>query len=322
MPAPEVLDEWAVVVQAGQSLTADQEEQKKKKDEEEKTEQEKNKEEEGQGWTVVEEAKDEEDKEEAKENEESLSEMRQYIHERHVSWISWHITLNNHASTRPDAHGGKIVESVTNCKTTRMLAPEKWRCVIAMPHSFRPGDGWKLDTVGEGKTAKEADEAACEAAVALLLIRNHSQVVLRPKHWTVTPEDLVRDMPAPKGKSGDVRQALPVHVRAKSEHAGDVGAAMAPGDRDAAVEKVLRDVLTSHGGTVNPARIQHRRLIEHGLAAPGTAKAFETLDRLLPPEGLRPWIRLHPAFVYKDVDGGMQISWAPGHAPAFGSAAP
>ena len=273
------LDDREVVVQAGQSLTAE---------------------------------------------EESLTEMRQYIRERHVDpkRISWHFTLNNHASTRPDQYGGRIVESVSQCKAHENLAPGKWRCHIALPHSFRPGDGLALEAVGEGATEKEADEAACESAVALLLLRNPSDVVLRPKHWKVSIADLVRDMPAPKGRSGDEHQALPVHVRTKSEHAGDVGAAMAPEDRDRVLEKILTDVLTTHLGTVDPARIFHRRLVEQGLAVPGAPKTWQRLDELLPPGGLRPWIEKHPAFVCKDVKGRMEVSWAPGHAPAIGSAAP
>ena len=39
-----------------------------------------------------------------------------YIQQYHVAGISWHTTLNNHASTRPKAYGGKPVHSVTACK--------------------------------------------------------------------------------------------------------------------------------------------------------------------------------------------------------------
>ena len=335
----------ADVIPAGQSLTAGEEKGRvEEKDEEQEKEDERNKE--SQGKKEKEQNKQEKEKEDnqgslaAEEvhdleivaqagqsltaDEESLAEMIQYIHQRHVDpkIVSWHFTLNNHSSTRPDGYGGKVVESVGKCKATRRLAPGKWQCVISMPNSFLPGDGWGLEAVGEGKTEKEADEAACEAAIALLLLRNPSQVVLRPKHWTVPIDELVRDLPAPSVGAGDMRQALPVHVRTKSEHAGDVGAAMTPEDRDSAVEKVLSDILIAHGGTFNPAHIQHWRLVEQGLAPSGARKAYETLDRLLPPAGLRPFIQRRSAFVYKDVDGGMEISWSPGHAPAFGSAAP
>ena len=39
-----------------------------------------------------------------------------YIQQYHVPGISWHTTLNNHASTRPKAYGGKLVDSLTECK--------------------------------------------------------------------------------------------------------------------------------------------------------------------------------------------------------------
>ena len=35
------------------------------------------------------------------------------IQEKHVTHVKWHTALNNHASTRPDVHGGKLVNSVT-----------------------------------------------------------------------------------------------------------------------------------------------------------------------------------------------------------------
>ena len=40
-----------------------------------------------------------------------------YIQQYHATGISWHTTLNNHASTRPKAYGGKLVDSLTECKT-------------------------------------------------------------------------------------------------------------------------------------------------------------------------------------------------------------
>ncbi len=253
-------------------------------------------------------------------DEESLTKMREYLEERHVKNINWHFTLNNHASTRPHVHGGKLVESVTKCKTFEQVAPNKFRCRLTLPNSFKPGDGIVLETCGEGRSEKEADESACEAAFALLLLHSPDKVVLRPKHWTVSPQELVDGLPR---RSRDAHQALPVHEREKSEHAGALGAAMVPEELDGAVQKILDDILRSHGGTMNPARINHQLLVEHHLADPGEKKMWQRLDELLPPDGLRLWIDMHPAFEYKELDqGGMVVTWAPGHAPAFGSAVP
>ena len=46
-----------------------------------------------------------------------------YIQQYHVTYISWHTTLNNHASTRPKAYGGKLVDSVTACKAFEQSLP-------------------------------------------------------------------------------------------------------------------------------------------------------------------------------------------------------
>ena len=97
-----------------------------------------------------------------------------YLAEHHVSTVSWHLTLNNHASTRPKSHGGPLVRAVTDCKTYTRVAPgsasqtfythvapgsasasDSWRCSLDLPNSFTLNDGIRLQTEGYGSTRKK-----------------------------------------------------------------------------------------------------------------------------------------------------------------------
>ena len=85
-----------------------------------------------------------------------LSAAEDYIQHYHVPGVSWHMSLNNHASTRPKAHGGKLVHSTTACNKFEQSpgnAPgstsASWRCSLDLPNSFAPGDGRVLHAVGE-----------------------------------------------------------------------------------------------------------------------------------------------------------------------------
>ena len=85
-----------------------------------------------------------------------------------------------------------------------------------------------VKTFGEGQAKEAASEEACDTAFAVLLHHNPSHVVLRPKHWTLSLEDLFVGLPAGARGPGDAHQALPVFKRVDSEHQGKVGAAMTP----------------------------------------------------------------------------------------------
>ena len=143
-----------------------------------------------------------------------------YLVEHKVKHISWHIILNNHASTRPKMYGGKIVDSVTACKEYKApgSASAEWECTVSLPHSFVNGDGLRLVTTGRGSSRDEASEVACLEAVATLIVQNPSEFVLRPKHWhwTVNPSELLAGLPC--ADAG--HQALPVHVPARLRGAG------------------------------------------------------------------------------------------------------
>ena len=109
-----------------------------------------------------------------------------YIQQYHVTGISWHTTLNNHASTRPKAYGGKLVDSLTERKAFEQSlgsAPVSdsatWRCRLVLPNSFVLGDGRVLQATGEGGTQYEASEneraRLCQRSRAELVFNGLSQ---------------------------------------------------------------------------------------------------------------------------------------------------
>ena len=110
---------------------------------------------------------------------ERLQAVEVYITEHHKG--SWHTTLNNHASTRPKAYGGPLVNAVTACKSySQSLAAPGGACKLCLldfPNSFAPSDGRRLQAQGSGKSENEASENACRQAVAKLLLMEPSQVV-------------------------------------------------------------------------------------------------------------------------------------------------
>ena len=144
-----------------------------------------------------------------------------YLENHHKG--SWHTTLNNHASTRPKEYGGPLVHSVTSCKmfTASGSASDNWVCVLHLPNSFEPNDGIELHVEGQGKTNAEASDSACRRAMAQLLSQQPSQVILRPRHWTISLAQLLAGMPG----AGVTNEPLPVHVPARHREAGADAAA-------------------------------------------------------------------------------------------------
>ena len=229
-------------------------------------------------------------------------EVEAYLLEQHVSSISWHFVLNNHASTRPEQLGGPIVKSVTACKdfSAPSSASANWQCILDLPHSFANGDGRRVVVHGEGKTKEDASEAACLHAVASLISANPSEFLLRPKHWKVTPDTLLENLPG----ADAVHQALPVPVPARLR---DAGADAAIPDADARVADLVRQCLHAHGGEFDPAKISHKKM---GLE-PGDEPVYSMLNKLLVPGSLKAFVAKHPEFSWKpNGTKGMTISWA------------
>ena len=232
-------------------------------------------------------------------------EVHAYLRERKRDSISWHIVLNNHASTRPKHHGGPVVLSVTACKTFSepRSASGEWECRLDLPNSFADGDGLRCRTRGTGGRKDEASEDACFRAVAHLIRAEPSKFLLRPRHWTVSLAALLDGLPG----AAAGQQPLPVHIPARLQGAGEEATAPGAGARVAAL---LRACLWHHGGEVDPSWISHRRMGRR----PDEERVYTELNRLLPPGGLKAFVESHPEFSYKTHGGGtrMVITWAEG----------
>jgi hypothetical protein len=234
----------------------------------------------------------------------------------------WHLTLNNHASTRPKIYGGPLVPSVSNCKTFAPpgSASAAWRCSLDLPHSFTPDDGRRLEATGYGKTKEQASEVACRRAMALLLMTSPGEVVLRPTHWWISPSSLLEGLPG----TDVVHQALPVHVPARSLEAGVDAARLTEAEVNDRVATLLRRCLRAHEGSFDPARISRRALDQE----PDEEPVYSQLNKLLERNQLRTFVDSHPEFSWSvapwsSLGLGMVITWAldaPPLAPSSASA--
>jgi hypothetical protein len=217
-----------------------------------------------------------------------LAEVEDYLERNHSANITWHMTLNNHASTRPKAMGGKIVPAVSNCKTYAVVQSAEKLC-LRMPHSFAAGDNKAFIIECEGESKVEASEKACRQAIARLMLENASQVLLRPKHWTIPIQDVVAGLPHPPG----LHQALPVHVRRPLSAEGNaLGSTLEPDERDSRAAELVRQCLMAHGGSFDPSRISHRSM---GLQD-GDDQTYSKFDQLFEPGALRGFIERSSEF--------------------------
>ena len=138
---------------------------------------------------------------------------------------------------------------------------------------------------------------------------------MREAHWRIPLSALLEGLPGTE----TVHQALPVHVPARSREAGVEAETLTDAEVDDRVAELLRRCLHTHGGEFDPSRISSKALGQE----PGEDKFWNQLNKLLPPEGLRPFIERNPEFFYTSSDpNGMLISWAPSSASASGTEQP
>ena len=121
---------------------------------------------------------------------------------------SWHIILNNHASTRPTCFGGALCQSVKECRTFK-VRQGRTMCTLRFPNSFCKDDGIVFETIVPGNTQADAINKVCQTAVAMYLRHYPGQVVLRAAHWTISVENLMVKV---NEINNAVAQVVPVHV--------------------------------------------------------------------------------------------------------------
>ena len=78
-------------------------------------------------------------------------------------------------------------------------------------------------------------------------------------------------------------------------------------ERDAEVFACIWQILESHGGKFNPARIEHRKF---DAGATGVQKAYVQLDELLAPHELWDWVQASDDFDCVRDGNSMVVSWA------------
>ena len=134
---------------------------------------------------------------------EQLEPVKELLDRHKQPGILWHHVLNRHR--------------VTECKTFT-VQPEGptpgsasvVKCTLRLPNSFAPGDGLEVLTHGSATSAPAASEDACHAAIATLLCRGASKIVLTPWHWKIPIDVLIAEVDAILHAQN---QALPVHER-------------------------------------------------------------------------------------------------------------
>ena len=82
-----------------------------------------------------------------------------FLKEHHVATTSWHHVLNNTTRARPNAHGGKVVHSLTDHKQFEAQgessATPMIRCTLRLPNIFAAGDGKVLEITGIGQKPRK-----------------------------------------------------------------------------------------------------------------------------------------------------------------------
>ena len=176
-----------------------------------------------------------------------------------------------------------------------------------MPNSFARGDGRVLHSTGEGGTKDEASENACRQAIAQLLLADPSQVLLRPKHWTIPLNALLEGLPQHLDAPATQHQALPVHVRARVVEAAAEAASLSEDQVRERVTDIIKQCLNAHGGSFDPSQIRHKNL---GLL-PSGERMYSRLNKLLQPGQLREFVDGHPEFEWHQKETrGMVVTWA------------
>ena len=145
--------------------------------------------------------------------------------------------------------------------------------------------------------------------VAKMLAANPGGFTLREKHWTVDISEVVRRVNAVLLQPLAHPVALPPNRRgATGPNGGGLrGRGMDLVERDAEVFACIWQILESHGGKFNPARIEHRKF---DAVATGVQKAYVQLDELLAPHELWDWVQASDYFDCVRDGNSMVVSWA------------
>jgi hypothetical protein len=236
-----------------------------------------------------------------------------------VDNIRWHIVLNNHASTRPKEHGGKLCNSITACKQFDRVGT-RYRCRLKLPNSYTPDDGREVSATAVAAVKETASEDACCKVFARLCSDLHGlrRVIFRSVHYNVPCQELVDDIVAiinnthDGGPSATVRPLAEHHAASGATFAGTLQDVPA-GDLDRAAE-LIRLCLQAHDGGFFPSNIDHKKIVAVG--GEPQVKAYAQLATLIPEKGLKQFIEQHPDFDSEEKGGRLYITWKSPTSPA------
>ena len=247
----------------------------------------------------------------------ALASVQQVLRDAKVDHIGWHTVLNNHASTRPKAHGGPLCVSLKAC-TEFEPRGSMVLCRIVLPNSYESDDG-KMVTAEAIATEKQAaDDDACFAIFATLCADSDGlrKVVFRPAHWKVSIDALVQEIGRIVEPSA-IHQPLAVQQRAPASGGVVAGTLRdTPPENLARASDLIRLCLRAHGGSFAPHEISHKKIVQ--LAGP-QEKVHAQLEALIPKGTLRQFIENHPEFEVKQTkDRGKHITWRSGLQRTWG----
>ena len=173
----------------------------------------------------------------------AIDEVENYLREKHLTG-SWHHILNNTTCTRPKSSGGPTFRCLSELKQSTILALGTHTCTICLPCAFETNDGEGFTISATAPSEKKADEAACLRALATLLAKNASKVLLRQTHWHCPVREIVAKILA---ITGQMRQPLAAQVADEVDQ---------PGSSSQDVVDLLRAILHNEGGIADPSRLR------------------------------------------------------------------
>ena len=126
-------------------------------------------------------------------SQQTLFDIQTRLREAKLPQFTWHLILNNHASTRPKVRGGRLCASISACKTFE-LSGGKSICRLLLPNSYAQGDGIAVSAEAHAANRATADDEVCFAVFAFLCADRVDSVLFRDAHWNVSKEELIADI--------------------------------------------------------------------------------------------------------------------------------
>ncbi len=266
----------------------------------------------------------------------TLDVIRAYLLVVKHAHMPWRYILNNH-NHPAKCMGGPINPPIATMFETALQPavgglPRQWRCTLKFVNLFEAGDTVVFEIWGVGsatsKTGAEMD--ACGDLVAKMFRADaannaiHSKLRLRQNHWNTPVTEILdhwkrgfalEEDYEVEGTAGDTAAAVgavPLFLppRRRVRESGYVEP-MEGDDRDLEVIAKLDEIIERHFPEAMPFDLR--------------GKLYKDLDKLLPPDGLLPFLKKHSlGYTYKlDTRGRLySFTWRCPLSPPVGTVPP